>query len=660
MKINFSKYFRLLWLSCVVLLFGCNEEPDTPTTDPPMARTAIFSVTYDASDSTPMQVGYYLFDTTGKALSYTNKQGQKQTLHHVENQTLKKGTPISIEVPTEATEGSTIVAIAWTTKSTNGFTCNENPESLHDEMLTVSGETPSEYFTGRATLDRDGSAKITLTRATGRIIVDFQGTQAALNAVASAEVVLSENSFAQGIRCDGTLIPMESKGKISLTSGAWSRLVMPTVNEAANNGFIQIFYRIPGESNLRSIEMPLESRHRFTLQPNMQTKLTVTLQAALNGDITPSLTINTTWINGTGHSTDNGNGTQSQFYHTFVRETVFNTNATNATNQATATNATALAVYGDYFYIPTGTWDVELSSRKLVVDVWSISQKKKVGTIETPRPTEEDSFWYAIYSLHISGDKLFVGHGVEDYPGQERPEARIDVFSLSGNPINPTFVTSIGGLIYNPWQDNPNADPDNVGKIAEPFAIYEKGGKVLVLDNYRLSVFNSNDLTSANSGKINQTCFLPAAIGNSLNAADFFPYNGELYLTDFSKSGKGGLRRVNWSAVMQNDGAHLLDPGIARLSGVPVTKITAANDGFFVFSDVESGKVDFYNKEWDFVMNCNSYFANVSDGKYTNVPTEGTNAIPLPTPDDGLPLLLMRSGKDVIMVRIERNYITEF
>lgn len=660
MKISLCNNFGFVCL-LAALFFGCGEttESNTPTVDPPETGTATFSVTYDASDGTPMQVGYYLFDAAGKALPYTNVQGRSQTLRRIEDRTLTKASPISVGMPSEAAAGFTIVAVALPTGTTGGFTCNDNPGSLRDKMTTTPADAFGEYFMGRATLDQSGNAKLTLSRATGRLVVDLQGAQQALDVVASAEIVLPGNALAGGMRCDGTLIPLGSEAKISLLSDALSALVMPTVNERVDGGSVRVLYRLPGESDLHSAEMPLESQHGFTLLPNTQTKLTVTLQTSSNGEITPSLTVNTAWIDDVGQATDESDGTQSQFYHTFVRETVFQTNATDATNSAEAANATALALYDDYFYVPTGKWDFDLPGRKLVVDVWSISQKRKVGTISTPKPAEEGSFWFAVQTLHVSGNKLFVGHGVQDYPFG-RPVARIDVYDLSVDPKAPSFLTSIGGDIYNPWQENPNADPDNEGKISEPFAVYEKQGKVLVLDNFRLSVFDSSDLTPGNSGAIKQTCFLSAEIGGSLNAADFFVHDSELYLTDPSREGSGGLRRVNWEAVMQNDGARLLDPVPAHLEGVPATKIAAADGGFLVFTDVESGTMSYYDRAWNFVTECNTYFANVTNGNYVNVKGKVTNAIPLPTPADRLPRLLMRYGRDVVIVRIERNYLTEF
>ena len=50
----------------------------------------------------------------------------------------------------------------------------------------------------------------------------------------------------------------------------------------------------------------------------------------------------------------------------------------------------------------------------------------------------------------------------------------------------------------------------------------------------------------------------------------------------------------------------------------------------------------------------------MTNGKYTNTTGKVSNAVPLPTPDDKMPRLLMRDGSNVVLVRIERHYITEF
>lgn len=660
MKTDFCK---LLFLVSIPLFFGCGggSEPETPPVQPPATEkgSITFTVTYNASDGTPMRVGYYLFDAAGKALAYTDKAGKTQTLHWVEGKTLAKASAVSVETPAGTAEGYTVVALAYPTGNAAGISYNANAGQLQDNMVTP-GEAAGEYFTGRATLGSDGNAQVSLKRATGRMAVTFDGPQEALDAVVSAEVVLTGDSFTGGMHCDGTLTPLGREGKIGVTSGSWSCPAMPSMQEPVNGGTVRIHYRRPGETDLRTAEMPLENKHGFSIRANMQTRLTVTLEMAANGELSPALTIATAWIEGSGDAADESDGVQKQFYYTFVKEVTFATNAANPTNSATASNGTALAVYGDYFYIPTGTWDFTVAKRKLIVDIWSISRKKKVGTIATPQASE-GSFCYAVQTLYVSGSKLFIGHGLMDViPPYLAPIARVDVFDLAATPEAPSFLTSIGGGIYNPYIENAEYAPANNAKIAEPLAVYEKDGKLLVLDYYRFNVFNSSDLTPEKSGDITQTCFLPKAVEGSLNAAGFFVCDGELYVTDPAKTGEGGLRRVSWEAVLQGNGPGLLDAGPALLKGVPATKVVAADDGYFVFSNVEKGTMQRYDKAWNFVSDCNSYFATVTNGKYTNTTGKVSNAVPLPTPDDKMPRLLMRDGSNVVLVRIERHYITEF
>ena len=348
------------------------------------------------------------------------------------------------------------------------------------------------------------------------------------------------------------------------------------------------------------------------------------------------------WKDGDKNSNDQTEGTQDQFYYNFISEATFNPQV----------HSQEMAVSGNILFVPTGSWIPTAGGQKLVVEYWNMDTKTKLGVL--PMPDDSPSFTYAIHSMFCMGDLLFIGHG-DIVIGL----ARVDVYDISDRS-NPRHLTYIGGYpIYT--EETPSQEA-----IGIPYAVWGKDGKLLLLDNYRLSVYDISSLTADNAGRITPVKYMSLktdAMDEPTDQAGFL-YNmpdGSVYLTDPDRTNPVGLRKINWNNVMSTmtgevddliDKSGTLSPGV---EGKMKKALYFDNNLLVISADFSHNKywASYYGLEQSEGIDCAPFFKPA---------LQLTNALPLEeSQSDGkFRMVVSLVNKKVAIVRVDKFFLNDF
>lgn len=286
------------------------------------------------------------------------------------------------------------------------------------------------------------------------------------------------------------------------------------------------------------------------------------------GGVDSSLDLKPEWENGDSGNNDLTNGENGQYYYNYILESTFNPRV----------QMPEMAVADNILYVPTGTYGWRPTDlRNVKVEYWNLTTGQKIGTL--PMPQGMTSFTYLVHSLFRLENLLFVGHG-ENY-GQNR----VEIYDIS-QPSLPRHITYIGGdKSYLPTK------PDNK-LISIPYAVWGRDGKILLLDNHKLSVYQTSSLTADKAGAITPVKFMPIQSTSGDEPQDQAGFvvlsDGSLYLTDPSRSNPKGLRKIAWENVTSTTTGevnNLIDNAGLRLPGMAMKKVMALDDKLLVFNN---------------------------------------------------------------------------
>lgn len=359
------------------------------------------------------------------------------------------------------------------------------------------------------------------------------------------------------------------------------------------------------------------------------------------GKMNTDITMDTEWKDGDEVSNDQTEGNQDQFYYNFITEATLNTQV----------HSQEMAITGNILYVPSGSWTPPVAGRKLVVEYWNLDTKKKLGTLPMPDDLA-GSFMYRIYSMFCMGDLLFIGHGEVGIFST----ARVDVYDIS-DTSNPNYLTCIGG--YPNYAGEESAQET----ISVPYAIWGKDGKFLLLDNYRLSVYDVKSLTLENAGKIAPVKYMSLKANASDEPQDRAGFlsnmpDGSLYLTDPDRVNPAGLRKINWDNVMSATMGKvddLIDKSGTLLSGVAMKKAMYFDENILVAgADVSNAKywTTYYKLGQSEGVDCSPFFKPA---------LQVTNLLPLDEQPDGkFRMVVSLVSKKVAIVRVDKFFLSDF
>lgn len=357
------------------------------------------------------------------------------------------------------------------------------------------------------------------------------------------------------------------------------------------------------------------------------------------GEVESSLELNPKWENGDSENNDLTNGEKGQYYYNYVLESTFNPQV----------QMPEMAIADNILYVPTGTYGWRPTDlRNVRVEYWNLTTGQKTGTL--PMPQGMTSFTYLVHSLFRIENLLFVGHG-ENY-GQNR----VEVYDIS-QPSFPRHITYIGG-----GQSYLPTKPDNK-LIGVPYAVWGKDGRILLLDNFRLSVYEVSSLTADKAGSITPIKFMPITSTSGDEPGDQAAFvalpNGSLYLTDPSRSSPKGLRKIAWENVISattGEVNNLIDNAGLRLPGMTMKKVMALDDKLLVFNnDITNNRysLTYFEPAQSSGTDCTIFFKPSLQ--------KPTNAMLLnPTSDNQRRMILSQGDGSIAIYRIDKIYLNNF
>lgn len=359
------------------------------------------------------------------------------------------------------------------------------------------------------------------------------------------------------------------------------------------------------------------------------------------GEMNTDITVDTEWGNGGENTDDQTGGRQEQFYYNYITEATLNAQA----------HTPELAVSGNIVFAPTGSWSRN-GVKNLVINYWNVETKQKMGTL--PIPAElNGSYHYMVHALFCADNLLFVAHG-EDWDIN-----RVEVYDIS-DISDPRHVTYIGGTLS--WKPGMPAEYDAF--IGIPYAIWAKDGKLVLIDDQRVAVYNVTDLTEANAGNIKPVKYMlkeTNAADRVTDQAGFVSLSdGNLYVTNPDPAVWGELRRIDWDNVVSPTTGivtDLIDYTGTLLRGVKLKKAIAFDgDHLLAFDN------NLANKTYS-VTYYEPVGKNGTDASVFFKPTTATplNALHLkPQPDGKERMIISLPNKKIAIVRIDKIFLSDF
>lgn len=357
------------------------------------------------------------------------------------------------------------------------------------------------------------------------------------------------------------------------------------------------------------------------------------------GGVESGLILNPEWGNGNTEDDDRTDGEKGQYYYNFILESTFNPGV----------QTFEMAAAGNVLYIPTGTYGPRpTDTRNVSIEYWDLTTKQKIGTL--PMPIGMTSYTYLVHSLFRLENLLFVGHG--EYPFQNR----LEIYDIS-EPSTPKHITYLGGdRSYLP------GNPDNK-LIGVPYAAWGKDDKLLLLDNFRLSVYALNTFTATNAGNIVPVKFMSinsAAGDTPKDQAGFVTLSdGSIFLTDPSRNGPKGLRKINWENVISTTSGEvndLIDEAGLRLPDMAMKKAVALDDNLLVFdNDISNNNysLTFFEPGQNSGTDCTVFFK-------PSIQQPGNALVLAPASDGKRRMVISRGDGSISIYQIDKIYLNDF
>lgn len=627
--------FRCLVLCLCCMLTACKVE-ENPGNDPLIGDVKVTFSVMDRNWKDGMKLRYYIFDeggevvpvdATGKVVREMGALSKEGTLSGIEKNLL---------------DMYTIVALAYDKEESTEL--NNDVKVMTDPLIRAqSGLLKGDYFYASAVKNvGKKEVKLELKRPAGQIAVELLGADEEVKkAVKKVEFVPAKGVFSGNLLCDGTWsasVGTDLSYTFDNDTEGWMHACTTTASSTKNGGQLKITYQLEGQDEASSV-LEVTPEHEFYVASGHRTTFKITLHEAELGKLEPSFSLDTDWAEGRNTTDDQTDGTESRFFYNYVTEFSFNPKMSSS----------AMAVSGNVLFVPTGMSSATGGGNKLSVEYWDIDTRTKLGTLPIPADLN-GTFDYRVFSLYCLGNYLFVGHG------QYLLMSRVDVYDIS-DISNPHHVTYIGGgeMGYVPGKEH--------NLISVPYAMWGKDGKLLLLDYYKLSVYDVNSLTAEDAGNIMPVKYMMVTsdIGDSAEGDAGFACtpDGSLYVTHPVVSDSEGLRKINWDNVVSpttGEVTDLLDADGLRLPEVSAKRILFFDKDVLVFDKKRSTsvyRIEYYKEVKGDAINALNFFR----------PTivQPNNALLLEPKADGANRMIVSSANGkVTVVRIDKIPVIDF
>ena len=358
------------------------------------------------------------------------------------------------------------------------------------------------------------------------------------------------------------------------------------------------------------------------------------------GGVKTEIVLNPEWDNGNTGADDRTEGENGQYYYNFILESTFNPGI----------QTFEMAIADNVLYIPTGTYGPRpTDTRNVSVEYWDLNTRQKTGTL--PMPNGLTSFTYRVHSLFRLENLLFVGHG--EYLQQNR----LEIYDISA-PSQPQHITYVGGS--RSYVPSPPSDNKLIGI---PYAVWGKDDKLLLLDNFRLSVYDLKSFTAAKAGNITPVKFMSINSGAGDTPKDQAGFvtqsDGSIYLTDPSWNDPKGLRKINWNNVISattgevND---LIDETGLLLPGKVMKKAVSLDDNLLVFDNNKTNNnysLTFFEPGRNDGIDCTVFFK-------PSLQEPGNGLLLSPTSEGKRRIAIAQGNGGISIYRIDKINLNDF